>query len=125
MIDIIDSIISTLGEIEELGGRVYRRWPRKDVTMPAALVSHMGRMPILTDEDGTEIQTSLTYSIDINARDQETTDRVTEKAINALARYNMHTSGHVDFYDDQLRVYRSILTVGGLVDIRGNTFTQS
>ena len=125
MIDIMDSIIATLGSIEELDGRVYRRWPRKDVRMPAALVSHMGRMPMLTDEEGMELLTSLTYSIDINAKDLETADRVTEKVINALARYNMHTSGQVDFYDDQLRVYRSILTVGGVVDIRGNTFTQS
>jgi len=30
----------------------------------------------------------------------------------------------MDFYDDQLRVYRRILTFMGTVDIRGNTFRQ-
>jgi len=124
MIDIINDIVSTVASIEEVGGRAYRRWPKKDLKMPAVLVSHIGRYPVQTDEDGSEVQMDLAYSIDINARDQETADRVTEKVVNALARYNMHTTGHTDFYDDNLRVYRAIITVSGVVDRRGNTFTH-
>lgn len=124
MIDVIGTVVSAVAAIEEVDGRAYRRWPRKKVQMPAVLVSHMGRNPVLTDADGSEIVTELSYSIDINAEDQGTADIVTEKVCDALARYNLHAVGHTDFYDDQYRVYRSIITVSGTVDIRGNTFTS-
>lgn len=124
MIDIIDTIVSEIADIEEVQGRAYRRWPKKNLAMPAVLISHMGRNPIYTDADGSEVVVDLSYSIDINAKDQESADIITEKVSDALARYNMHTVGHTDFYDDMLKVYRSIITVNGTVDIRGNTFTS-
>lgn len=124
MIDVIDSVVKAVAGIDEVQGRAYRRWPKKNLAMPAVLISHMGRNPIFTDADGSEVVVDLTYSIDINAKDQETADLITEKVSDVLARYNLHTVGHTDFYDDMLKVYRSIITVNGTVDIRGNTFTS-
>lgn len=126
MIDVIDSIIQTIKTVEDLEGRVYRRWPKVKggVAMPACLVSHISRQPVLTDANGSEIRVRCTYSIDINTKTQNDADSIAEDVIDALAGYNFHTTGYTDIYDEVLGVYRVIMTVSGTVDKRGNTFTQ-
>ena len=123
MIDITNDVIRILGEIDGLNGRVYRRWPKKDAKMPAVLVSRVGGYAKFTDTDGSEVIADLTYSIDINAKNQEDADRLVSEVLDVLGGYNLHRTGLTDFYDDILRVYRVILTVSGTVDKRGNTFT--
>lgn len=123
MIDIIDDVIREIRSIEAVGDSVYRRWPKKKVAMPAVLVSRMGATPVFTDADGQEVIMTLYYSIDINADVQEDAESITAQVVDKLARYNLHRTGIQDFYDDALKVYRVILTVGGTVDRRGNTFT--
>lgn len=123
MIDIIDDIIAILNEIEDLDGRVYRRWPKKKVKMPAVLVSRISGNVQMSDADGSEVIANLTYSIDVNADSQDVADVLVSKAVNALSRYNLHRTGLTDFYDDELRVYRAIITLSVTVDRRGNTFT--
>lgn len=125
MIDPTDYIIRILEDIEELDGRVYRRWPKHSATtMPAVLVSRIGGSARLTDADGTEIIASLVYSVDINASGLKDADRIASEVADAMARHNFHRTGINDFYDDVLRVYRVILTFSGQVDKRGNTFTE-
>jgi len=123
LIDIIDDIIAILNEIEDLDGRVYRRWPKKKVKMPAVLVSRISGNVQMSDADGSEVIANLTYSIDVNADSQDVADVLVSKAVNALSRYNLHRTGLTDFYDDELRVYRAIITLSVTVDRRGNTFT--
>lgn len=122
MIDITSSVISILSRIEETGGRVYRRWPQANITMPSVLVSRISNTPILTDDTGADVIANVVYSIDINASDQRTADQIASKAVDALAGYNLQRTGFNDFYDDTYRTYRIILTVSGIVDTRGNTF---
>jgi len=123
LIDIIDDIIAILNEIEDLDGRVYRRWPKKKAKMPAVLVSRISGNVQMSDADGSEVIANLTYSIDVNADSQDVADVLVSKAVNALSRYNLHRTGLTDFYDDELRVYRAIITLSVTVDRRGNTFT--
>ena len=123
MIDITDQVVGIIEGIEGLDGRVFRRYPKKKVALPAVLVSRVGGNPTFSDADGSEVIASLTYSIDINAEDIRTADRLTAEVVDALARYNLHRTGLTDFYDDVLKVYRVILTFTGTVDKRGNTFT--
>ena len=123
MIDVIDDIVKVLNSIDELKGKVYRRWPKKAVKMPAVLVSRIGGNPTLTESDGSEVIASLTYSIDINANTQEKADSLTAIVVDTLSQYNMHRAGTTDFYDEVLQVYRCILTFMVTVDKRGNTFT--
>ena len=125
MIDITDDIVRILEGIDELDGRVYRKWPKTTATtMPAVLVSRTGGSPRLTDADGSEVIASLVYSIDINASSLKDADRLASEVADRMARHNLHRTGISDFYDDVLRVYRVILTFSGQVDRRGNTFTE-
>ena len=124
MIDITDDVIGILSEIDGIEGRVYRRWPKTKVRMPAILVSRISGVATLTDADGSEIIANLTYSIDINAEDLKAVDRIASETVDALSMYNMHRTGMTDFYDDFRRVYRVILTFNGTIDKRGNTFTN-
>lgn len=123
MIDITDDVVKILNAEPELKGKVYRRWPKKSLKMPAVLVSRIGGNPIQTDADGSEVIATLTYSVDINANTQEKADSLTAIASDALSRYNLHRAGMTDFYDEVLQVYRVILTLTVTVDKRGNTFT--
>lgn len=123
MIDVIDDIVKILNSTPELKGKVYRRWSKKAVKLPAVVVSRIAGSPTFTDKDGSEVIASLTYSVDINASSQERVDALTEVVTDALAEYNMHRTGTMDFYDDQLQAYRVILTFMVSVDKRGNTFT--
>lgn len=122
MIDAIADIVAIAKTIEPLQGRVYRRWPKKTLGMPCALVSRISRTVIQSDRDGREVIAALTYSIDINAKTQDEADTATALLVDALARYNFHST-LTDFYDDVLQVYRVIITASGTVDKRGNTFT--
>ncbi len=123
MIEIIDDVIGLVRTVPELGGRVYRVWPKKKLKMPAALVSRIGGNPTFTDADGSEVIANVAYSVDINAEDLATLDSIVEQVADLLSTYNLHRTGLTEFYDDQLQVHRVILTVSGTVDIRGNTFT--
>lgn len=123
MIDIINQVVEIISNIDGLNGKVYRRWPKKKTGCPAVLVSHSGHYPALTDADGQSIMSNLIYSIDINADNPKQCDELTAKIVDALECYNFHANGMTDFYDDVLQVYRSIITVNGVVDVRGNTFT--
>lgn len=122
MIDVLPSIIGAISPIEALGGRVYRRWPKTKAKTPACIVSRISGNPTLTDADGSEVIAQMVYSIDINADDADQADAIGEQVVDRLAGYNFHRTGDMDFYDDQLRVYRRILTFMGTVDRRGNTF---
>jgi len=125
MIDVTDQIIEILEGIEELEGKVYRRYPKHSaIPMPAVLVSRISGSTRLADADGSEIIASLTYSIDVNAVGIKDADRIASEVADAMSRYNFHRTGMTDFYDDVLRVYRVILTFTGQVDRRGNTFTE-
>lgn len=124
MIDVIDDVVGIVKGVPELGDRVYRRWPKKKVAMPAAFVSRAGLAPSLTDYDGSEVIASVAYTVDINATDMSTADAIASKVSDELAKYNLHRSGMTDYYDDQLQVYRIITTFTATVDKRGNTFTN-
>jgi len=124
MIDALEDLVTVLGRLEGLQGRVYRRWPKKKAVMPCCLISRISATPTFTDADGGEVIATLTYSIDINAVTPDEADAIASRVIDALAQYNFHRTGDMDFYDDQLRASRRILTFMGTVDKRGNTFTQ-
>ena len=123
MIEIINDIISRLTSIQGFSGRVYRIWPQSKVNYPAAIVSRVSGATRLSDADGTEIQAQLTYSIDIVCASQKDADSLAEEVSDMLAGLNLHRTGTMDMYDDQLRMFRTIVTVSGIIDIRGNTFT--
>jgi len=122
MIDIIDDVIQALGSIEAVGGRVYRHWPKKGLSFPAILVSRVSGSTKLSDADGSEILAQVAYSLDIVCTSQRDLDDIAEEAADIVAGYNLHRTGMMDMYDDQYRTYRTVLTVSGTVDKRGNTF---
>jgi len=124
MIEIINDVIESLGSIEALNGRVYRHWPKKGLSFPSILVSRISGTTKLSDADGSEIQATLTYSLDIVCESQADLDAIASEAADIMAGYNLHRTGLVDLYDDQHRIYRTVLTVSGTVDKRGNTFTN-
>ncbi len=124
MIEIIDDVIRALSELDSFQGRVYRHWPRKNVATPAALVSRISGTVLLTEADGTEISARVTYSVDIISASQSDLDALAEEAADILARYNLHRTGTADYFDDSHKIYRTVLTVSGIVDKRGNTFRE-
>ena len=124
MIDALADIVEIITAIQGFNGHVYRRWPKTKPKMPACIISRISATPTFTDSDGSEVITSMTFSVDINATDADQADTLASQVIDALGGYNFHRTGDMDFYDDALRVSRRILTFMGSMDRRGNTFTN-
>lgn len=124
MIDIIQDIFEQVNGIEAVQGRVYRKWPKTKAKLPSVLITRISAVPVRTDADGNEIAAQLTYSIDVNAADADAADAIAEVIGDRLARYNFHRSGDTEFFDDTFRAHRRVMTYYGIVDTRGNTFTN-
>jgi len=124
MIDIIETVIAEINEVDGLKKKVYRKWPARPAKGPSCLVQRISATPVFTDASGAEIRTQLVYSIEVNAKDADEADRLASDIIDRLARFNLHRSGDMELYDDISRNWRRIITVMGTVDVRGNTFTD-
>lgn len=124
MIDVLESLVEQLRTINEFDGRIYRRWPKKNVTLPSCIISRISGYTKLSDDQGEEIVAELVYSVDINAKTADEVDMLADSVANVLARYNFHRTGDTDLYDDNAKASRRVLTFMGTVDKRGNTFTN-
>lgn len=124
MIDIIADVVSLVSGIEALGGRVYRQWPQVRAKAPYAVVERIGRSVIQTEADGSEVLASLTYSVDILATSPSELDALEEAVTDTLASYNLHTTGTSPTWESSTKLYRRSITFDGVVDRRGQTFTQ-
>ena len=76
----------------------------------------------LYDNDGSEVIVRLTYTIGVMADTQSQAESVALSIGEALAKYNLHTTGYSDTYEEPNHFYRANITVDGAVDKRGNTF---
>ena len=76
----------------------------------------------LYDNDGSEVIVRLTYTIGVMADTPSQAESVALSIGEALARYNLHTTGYSDTYEEPNHFYRANITVDGAVDKRGNTF---
>lgn len=124
MIDIIGDVVSMIGDIPEIDGRVYRKWPQTKAKAPYAVVDRVGRSVILTDADGSEIMVSLTYAVDIMASSPSELDTLQGAVTDALASINLHTTGDSPMWESSTKLYRRSLSFTGTVDRRGGVFTS-
>lgn len=119
VINITDQVVDICREVT---GRAYRAWPQTASKTPYAVISPIGRTVELYDNDGTEVIVRLTYTIGVMADTPSQAESVALSIGEALARYNLHTTGYSDTYEEPNHFYRANITVDGAVDKRGNTF---
>lgn len=119
----IDPTDQYLAIIKSVVGKAYLAWPKKAPAAPYAIMDMVGRTPVQTAPDGSEVATRLTYTIGVLASTPSKARDLAGQVADALAAYALQTSGWTGAYEDPNHLYRVNVTVSGIIDRRGSTFS--
>lgn len=118
-IDITEQVVGIIGDAV---GKAYMAWPQKAPKAPFAIVDVISRTAELVDNEGQEVRVRLVYSVAVFADKPSAVRELSMKAIDAMARYNFHSTGFTGTWEASNHLYRTNITLSGAVDKRGDTF---
>jgi hypothetical protein len=119
MIEIIDDMIRTAKKVTHT---VYRSYPAKNITAPAIVINPSGRNVLMTDEEGNEVVTQLSYTVDFLSKTQRGIDEMFRKLTKLYNRKNIHSTSYSPMYILTADVYGAVATYTVTVDRRGMTY---
>ena len=121
MIDVMEWMIDTAEEVDELDA-VYQTYPRKIVEKGAvAIIMQTGRMPV-THAHGEEVVTQLTFQVDVLAPTQTAAREISDAIANKYTANNGEVTGWSVSYDETYQRYATTWSVSVTVDKRGTFY---
>lgn len=125
MIDIIDDMVKKAGRVLAFGGRVYRSYPQLLDRMSAfAVVNPAGRQTLLSDDDGSEILVSLTYTVSIFDETPEAVDDRFRELTSIYNNAHIQNAGYSPAYQTTNNMYTAQATYTAKVDKRGFVYAR-
>lgn len=119
MIDITDDLVKWAKTVKDLGGRVYRTYPQKNLAdKPSAVISCTAHSPRLM-EDGEEVIADLGYQVQVTGKTPIELDAVICEITAIYGTHNIILNGILQGYNPDYRLYMVVATYSAIVDRRG------
>ena len=110
---------------DTIGGKCYLEYPQDRITKdrPFAVISMVGNTPLQNDYDHSEVMAVIAYNIHLYAKKQTELMDYVSKVSDAFAKFNFTRVALTSQWNHPTHGPYRILTVQGIIDRRGNTFT--
>ena len=120
----MDQMVEIAQSVDAFENRVYRAYPAvyDNDGRPYAVLNPVGRNPVLIDERGSEIATTLMYSVDIYAESPIAIDEILRRLTDLYNRKGIQCTGYGPSYQSTNEMYCATANFSATVDVRGSTY---